>query len=409
LKLGQSSASALVTTGTAAASPIDAVSTGRMNGAKNERTNLTVCALVPYPANTTPSQRFRIEQWLPYLEEQGISVDLKPFISASMMQKLHQPGGLTAKAAGMIQAFARRTLEIANIGKYDVILVHRAACLAGPAALERLITVFRKPIIFDFDDAIYLPNTSHANRFFGWMKFPGKTATLCRLSAHVVAGSNHLAEFARKHNSRVTVVPTSIDTDLYQPAPRNSNSDRIVIGWTGSSTSQTHLEMFADVLRELAARRAIEIRVQSNREPNLAGVPFVWIPWSPETEVEELTRFDIGIKPMPDDPWSRGKCPMKEIQYMSMGIPTVCSAVGASREIIRHGENGFLASTRKEWLDCLTRLIDDPNLREVIGAAGRRTVEEQYSMRECAGLFAEVVRETVESFQSSHSAPSLVV
>jgi glycosyltransferase involved in cell wall biosynthesis len=368
----------------------------------------TVCALVPYPIDTTPSQRFRIEQWLPYLEEQGISVELKPFISSRMMQKLHQPGGLAAKAAGMIEAFARRTLEVASIGKYDVILIHRAACLAGPAALERLITILRKPIIFDFDDAIYLPNTSQANRSFGWLKFPGKTAALCRLSSHVVAGSNHLAEFARRHNPRVTVVPTSIDTDLYQPVARNGQSKRIVIGWTGSSTSQTHLEMFADVLRELAARRDVEIRVQSNRQPNLQGVPFVWRPWSPETEVEELTHFDIGIKPMPDDLWSRGKCPMKEIQYMSMGIPTVCSAVGASREIIKHGKNGFLASNREEWLNYLQTLIDDPKLREFIGAAGRQTVEEQYSMRQCAGLFADVVRQTVEAFYSSPAQrPSL--
>lgn len=356
--------------------------------------------MVPYPADTTPSQRFRIEQWIPFLAEEGISVDLKPFVSSRMMEKLHQPGALAQKALWMFEAFARRAVEVSRAGNYDVILIHRAACLAGPAALERLIRFFGRPVIFDFDDAIYLLDTSPANRYFGWLKFPGKTATLCRISSHVVAGGNYLAEYARKYNSRVTVVPTSIDTDLYRPASGNGANKRIVVGWTGSATSQAHLEMFVDVLRKLCSRRDVEIRVQSNRRPELQGVPFVWRPWSPATEVEELSHFDIGIKPMPDDPWARGKCPMKEIQYMSMGIPTICSAVGASKEIIRHGENGFLAETSEEWLGSLEALIDNPALRRKLGAAGRSTVENQYSMRRCASLFGSVVRETLETFSS---------
>jgi glycosyltransferase involved in cell wall biosynthesis len=364
------------------------------------RAEIVVCALVPYPPDTTPSQRFRIEQWAPHLEDEGIAVELKPFVSQRVLNRLHRPGGLAAKAAWMIEAFTRRALEITQLGKYDVILIHRAACLAGPAVLERLITILRKPIIFDFDDAIYLLDTSQANRSFGWLKFPGKTASLCRLSEHVVAGSNHLAAYARRFNQRVTVVPTSIDTDLYQPAYRNGHRRRIVIGWTGSSTSQTHLEMFADVLRDLTSRRDVEIRVQSNRRPVLEGVPFVWKEWSPATEVEELREFDIGIKPMPDDQWSQGKCPMKEIQYMAMGIPTVCSAVGASREIIRHGSNGLLAANKQEWVTSLEALIDNPDLRRELGAAGRRTVENEYSMKRCAGMFANVVRGTLEKYHS---------
>lgn len=401
LRPGQSSYSAGSATLTRGGSPAQTLSGREVNSYSRERPRISVCALMPYPRNTTPSQRFRIEQWEPYLKEEGISVEMKPFADSRMMARLHQPGDLLLKAAWMIEAIARRLMEVTRVGKYDVILIHRAACLAGPAAIERLIAASGKPIIFDFDDAIYLLDTSEANRYFGWLKFPRKTAALCRLSSHVVAGSNHLADYARKHNPRVTVVPTSIDTDKYLPVRRNENGKRIVIGWTGSSTSQTHLEMFADVLRELTARRDIEIRVQSNRRPELSGVPFVWRPWSPETEIEELSHFDIGIKPMPDDPWSRGKCPMKEIQYMSMGIPTVCSDVGASSELIQHGTNGLLASNREEWLNSLEMLIEDPNLRQSLGAAGRQTVEDRYSMKQCANLFAGVVRETVESLGKS--------
>ena len=141
----------------------------------------------------------------------------------------------------------------------------------------------------------------------------------------------------------------------------------------------------------------MEIRVQSNRRPELSGVPVVWQPWSPETEIQEIRRYHIGIKPMRDDPWARGKCPMKELQYMALGVPAVCSAAGSSVEAIRDGENGFLAASADQWLEHLTRLVDDSALRRKIGLAGRQTVEERYSLRVCARRFAEAVRSVVEN------------
>lgn len=358
---------------------------------------LELIAFVPYPVDTTPSQRFRIEQWRGTLEQLGIRVSLAPFADARLMSLLYQPGRAVRKVAGVIAGFMRQARNVATAGRADAILIHRAACLAGPALLERALTLWRKPILFDFDDAIYLRHTSGANRLFDWLKFPGKTATLCRLSSLVVAGNEHLAAYARRHNPRVVVVPTSIDTDLYAPMEREDWSGRVTIGWTGSATSLTYLETFAPVLRELLRRRDVEIRVQSNRPPALSGVPVVWQPWSPETEIQEIRRYHIGIKPMPDDPWARGKCPMKELQYMALGVPAVCSAVGTSVEVIRDGENGFLAANGDQWLEHLTRLVDDAALRKTIGLAGRQTVEERYSMRKCASRFAETLRSVVEN------------
>ena len=358
---------------------------------------IELIAFVPYPPNTTPSQRFRIEQWRGVLDELGIQIRLAPFADLRLMSLLYQPGRAAQKIAGMIAGFVRQARNVATAGRVDAILIHRAACLAGPALLERVLTLWRKPILFDFDDAIYLRHTSGANRLFDWLKFPGKTAALCRLSSFVVAGNEYLAAYARKHNPRVVVVPTSIDTDLYTPMEREDWSGRVTIGWTGSATSLTYLETFAPVLRELLRRRDVEIRVQSNRPPALSGIPVVWQPWSPETEIQEIRRYHIGIKPMPDDPWARGKCPMKELQYMALGVPAVCSAVGTSVEVIRDGENGFLATNLDQWLEHLTRLVDDAALRRTIGLAGRQTVEERYSMRRCASRFAEALRSVVEN------------
>ncbi len=361
--------------------------------------NISVGALVPYPPNTTPSQRFRIEQWMPYLKEAGITVDLLPFVDEALLRILHQPAAPAAKAAHFARAFARRCLESAGTHRYDAVLIHRAACMAGPVFLERLVRLFNRPIIYDFDDAIFHLHTTVANRYFGWLKFPGKTASICRLSSHVVVGNSYLAEYARQYNENVTVIPSSVDTDAYEARRKKDSQKRVIIGWTGSSTSQTYLESFTPLLRELMQQRDVELRVISDRKPEMPGVPVVWHPWSPETEIADLARFDIGIMPMPDDQWSRGKCSMKALLYMAMSIPTICSAVGMNREVIQHNENGFLANTNEEWLSCLNALIDDAALRQRIGAAGRQTIEGRYAMRHCAAQFAHVIRETLANHQ----------
>jgi glycosyltransferase involved in cell wall biosynthesis len=359
-----------------------------------------VCALVPYPLETTPSQRFRLEQWVPWLAADGIAVTLVPFADRELLQLLYQPGRWLAKTRALSAAFARRLAVLGSAGEYDALVVHRAVSIVGPAVLERLLAR-RRPLIYDFDDAIFLLHTSAANRLAGWLKFPGKTETICRKSHHVVVGNEYLADYARRFNSHVTVVPTSIDTDVYRPSvarpPLAANGSRVVVGWTGSSTSQTHLELFAPLLHELQARRDVEIRVISDREPDLPGVRFDWRPWNAATEVQEVGRFDIGIMPMPDDAWAPGKCALKALQCMALGVATVASAVGANRDVIEHNANGLLAGDADDWLAQLTGLIDEPERRRRLGDAGRRTVEERYSMRASAASFGHVLRETVRA------------
>lgn len=358
---------------------------------------------MPYPPDTTPSQRFRIEQWIPHLAAQGIRVDLLPFADESMLRLMPKPGRRVAKAAANMRRFLARLSDVIAARNYDVVLIHRAACIIGPAILERVVASLGRPIIYDFDDAIFVLHTTDVNRRFAWLKFPGKTASICRMSSHVVVGNSWLADYARRYNSRVSVIPTSIDTGHYQPAKRPRSNGRVIVGWTGSSTSQTYLEVFAPVLKELIARRDVEIRVISNREPLLPGVPYQWRSWSPETEVEELSQFDIGIMPMPDEEWARGKCALKALQYMAGGIPTICTAIGANCEVIQSGENGLLATTSDEWLSQLEKLIDDAGLRSRLGIAGRKTVEERYSMHRSAELFAQVVRSVMRAEPSAIS------
>jgi glycosyltransferase involved in cell wall biosynthesis len=247
-----------------------------------------------------------------------------------------------------------------------------------------------------------MTDVSKANKKFAWAKFSGKTADICRLSTSVTVGNSYLAEYARQYNENVFVVPTSIDTNRYQPAAKKEQKDgRVIVGWTGSSTSQYHLEAFERVLAELVEKRGdVEIRVVSNREPAFKTIPYVWRPWSAETEVAEISQIDIGIMPTPDDEWSRGKCALKALQYMSLGIPAICTDIGANRDVVKHGENGFLAKTPEQWLNCFDTLIDNRTLRDRLGAAARQTVVENYSMEKCGQMFAEVIRKTVQGKNS---------
>lgn len=355
------------------------------------RADLRVLGLVPYPLDTAPSQRFRLEQWRPHLEASGLTLDLQPFADAGLMSGLYSGRGRSATAWGIARAFARRLRLLVHAGRYDVVVVHRGAALVGPAWIERALTTLRKPLVFDFDDAIFLLHTSARNRHLGWLKFPGKTNLICRISNEVVVGNTYLADYAGRFNRNVTIVPTSIDTDVYRPRPR-SPREGVVVGWTGSATSQTHLEWFRPTLVALGQSCKFELRVHSDQRPSLQGVDFTWIPWSAANELDALAEFDIGIMPMPDDPWSRGKCSAKALLYMALAVPAICSPVGMNRELIRQGENGLLASTSAEWVEALSKLVHSPGLRDSLGRSGRRTVESQYCAKRSAERFGSVLR-----------------
>lgn len=365
------------------------------------RQDLSFVALVPYALGTTPSQRFRLEQWQPLLARERIHIRFLPFASARLTALIPVPGRATQKIGLAAMSLVRQTWKAQREGPCDGVIVHRAASLGGPPLLERWMRRRRPPLVYDFDDAVFLRHRIEANRRVAWLKCPGKTATLCRLSAHVTVGNSFLADFARRQTddpARVTVIPSSIDTRVYTPAPREKS--RVpVVGWMGTSSSQTHLELFAPMLRRLAATRAIELRVVSNRRPELPGVVHSWRPWSAAGEVAELNEFDVGIMPMPDDEWSRGKCAFKALQYMAMSVATVASSVGANREVIEHGRNGLLASTDDEWVANISRLVDDTEERMRLGQAARRTVERDYEAGVCAARFGTVLRGTVDQWR----------
>jgi glycosyltransferase involved in cell wall biosynthesis len=349
-----------------------------------------VLALVPYPAGRAPGQRYRIEQWAPLLCREGVHVTLSPFLSQRGMDVLYEPGHVALKARETLRGYLRRLEEVLRLASADVVLVYREAAMLGPAWIERLVAL-QRPLVFDFDDAIYLADTSQANAWSRRLKPPMKAATICRLARHVTVGNELLARFAKTHAKDVTVVPSTIDTDFYQVQPRVRN--RVpVIGWTGSATTVPYLTALAPALRRLRAKREFELRV-IGAKADIEGLPIRCLPWRAATEPDDLRALDVGLMPLPDDEWSRGKCGMKALQYMGLGIPPVVSPVGVNATIVRDAVNGFHARTEEEWIDRMALLIEDESLRRSLGQAARKTVEESFSARVHAPRVARILAE----------------
>jgi len=369
---------------------------------------MNVLVLAPALYDTSPGQRFRIEQWARYLERTGFRFTFVPFESEALHRTIYRPGQYALKTALIIEACVRRLQVLALARRFDVVFIHREAALLGPAVIEPLLARQGIPIVFDFDDAIWVPYISPANKRLSYLKCFGKMASICRLSTHILVGNSYLASYASRYNSHVTVVPSTIDTDGYVPrwfGDGRGSPAPVTIGWTGSYSTVQHLNTLRQTLIRLRNRHEFQFSVIGPPSYHLDGVVVKAHAWRPASEGEDLHHLDIGVMPLPDDEWSRGKCGMKLLQYMAAGVPAVASPVGVNVEIIQDGVNGFLAATEDEWIEKLSALIQDPDLRRQIGAAGRLTVEERYSARVWVPRVQEVLEGAVSRIIPAHGRP----
>jgi|APLak6261662433_1056034.scaffolds.fasta_scaffold00086_14 glycosyltransferase involved in cell wall biosynthesis len=337
--------------------------------------------LTPYPNNQAPSQRFRFEQYFDVFRQNDLSITQQSFLDDSTWKIFYKKGVLHKKVWGIFKGIMRRHLIMFKLHKFDVIFIHREACFIGPAYFEWIYSkVFRKKIIFDFDDAIWLRDVSEANNKLAWLKRSEKTSTIISYSTATIAGNKYLADYASNFSKQVTVIPTTIDLSYHYA--KASENHKVVIGWTGSVTTNRHFEMFVPILKKLASKypNQLDFRTISNKETLHEGILVNYIKWSKENEIADLAQFDIGIMPLPNDEWAKGKCGFKGLQYMSLGIPTVMSPVGVNTEIIQDGKNGFLANNESEWIDKLSKLIESKALCKELGLAGRHTIIEKYSV-----------------------------
>lgn len=346
---------------------------------------IRVLILTPYPSGEAPNQRFRFEQYISYLNANGICTDYKPFWSKAVWKIFYERGHYFRKSAGLFAGILRRYLLLLRLGKYDFVWIHRETIPVGPAILEFLIArVFRKKIIYDFDDAIWIENYSSANKgVASILKSYKKVGTICRYSFKVTGGNAFLADYARKFNPAAEVIPTTIDTAQHHNKIKTAQRrEKPVIGWTGTHSTLIQLASIEAELSALQKKNDFELRIICNEDPLFTTVNYKYVEWHKASEIEDLLEFDIGIMPLRNTDWERGKCGFKALQYMALGIPVVASAVGVNQEIIADGENGYLIppESPEEWQTRLLLLLTDVQLRASTGEKGRQTVIAHYSV-----------------------------
>src|SRR5437879_1109811 len=352
--------------------------------------------LVPYPPGCRPGHRCRFEQWLRLLPEGAGEADIRPLLRPAAFARLYEPGGAPRKAAQTAAALARRLVQAHVAKRADVVFVYRGAFVLGPPLLEALLE--RKvPVVYDFDDAIWLGTTSEANALAARLKRPEGVGRIVAGAAATTVGNDFLAAYAGKFSDRVHVIPTTLDVERYRPQARTPH-ELVRVGWSGSPTTSVHLRTIERALRRMLDELPVELVVTGDPRFTLPGAPNVTVkPWRADTEIAEVGAFDIGLMPLPDDDWSRGKCGFKALLSMALGVPPVGSPVGVNTDIVADGENGLLASSEDEWVEAVGRLVQDAALRHRLGTAGRSTVIDRFSGQRWAPRFLEVLRQAADS------------
>jgi glycosyltransferase involved in cell wall biosynthesis len=337
--------------------------------------------LAHHRLDRSPGQRYRFEQIFDYLETNGIECYLANIISESDEIALYRSQNILRKIVVGLKSYKRRFVHLLSVRSYDLVVVYREALPSRSTFFEKLIAKKNIPILFDFDDAIWVKDVSIVNKKLSWFKDEKKIEKLLPLCSHITCGNSYLAAYANRFNNNVSIIPSTVDTSNYKPVSSKNRDGIVRIGWVGSHTTIKHFELITDVFLELKKKYKKKVKFvvigdenYKNNKLKLKGKK-----WENDKEVELFNSFDIGVMPLPNDEWTKGKCGMKGLLYMSVGVPAVMSNVGMNKDIIENGVNGYLPVGQEEWITVLSNLIEDNKLRKKIGEKGRKTVIEKYS------------------------------
>lgn len=334
------------------------------------------------------SSRVRFLQYIPFFQSQGIEVAVEPLLSDAYLRSLYSGGSRWRQA---VRGYTHRCLMLLGTRRFDAVIIEKELFPFLPAIVERFLRLARVPYVVDYDDALFHRYDRHrlplVRRLLG-----RKIDVVMRHSATVIAGNNYLAERAQKAGAKkIEIIPTVVDADRYQPKIKVPGTFPIV-GWIGTPQTSRYLNPLLPVFESLQKEMPVCFVAVGAREKDFAGTPVETWPWSEETEVDAIQKFDIGIMPLEDSPWERGKCGYKLIQYMACGVPVVASPVGVNCEIVKEGENGKLADTVDQWHQALSEMLKagQPRLEEM-GKAGRKIVVDWYSLQAQAPRLVDAI------------------
>lgn len=331
------------------------------------------------------STRYRLGQYVPGLASQGIDLKICHLLDDDYLRRRFA-GGIPS-IAGMFRAGLGRFADLCRQSEYDAAMLHCELFPLMPGWLERFL--IRQPYVYDFDDAFYLKYRT--GRFGVASPLLGnKFDTVMAGAAAVTAGNHVLGQYAKQYNANTHYLPTVVDTGRYLPR-RASRGDMFTVGWIGSPSTAPYLSKLVEPLSVIGQEGSVRLIVIGGKAPVIPNVTVVEVDWQEHTEVDLINSFDVGVMPLPDDDWARGKCAFKLIQYMACAVPVVASPVGTNVDVVS-SECGFLAATDQEWADALRVLRDQPGKRTEMGQAGRERVVQHYSLECNLPVLANVIR-----------------
>jgi glycosyltransferase involved in cell wall biosynthesis len=339
------------------------------------------------------------------LREHGIEATVRPFFRSDDVAGFYsrRAGDLARRIRAGLHGLARRVGHVSSAGRFDLVLVHREILPRGNRAALRLIRRTGTPMLYDLDDAVWLSPRDHlaeddpSRRKMVRFKDPTEIDDLIRGADRIAAGSPVLADHCLALNDRVDFVPTPVDTSRLRPRDR-AHVEVPVVGWIGSPTATYCLREILPALRRVALRRPFVLRVVGAGETiELPGVRVENLPWSLEREPEDLATIDVGLYPLPDNPWTRGKCGFKALQYFAAGAATVLSPVGVGADLAGGGERALEARTAEDWESAVERLVADASLRRSLADEARRWVVARYSYEVVTPKLARSIRKTIEA------------
>ena len=322
------------------------------------------------------SSRYRFFQFYDFYKENNIEITTQAFFNDNYLINLYQ-GKRDIKA--ILNAYIKRFIVLFHINKYDLLVIEKELFPYIPAFFEKILSLMKVKYVVDYDDAIFHQYDNSNNKIIKSF-LSNKIAKVMSYSSLVVAGNSYLANYAiNKAKVKATIVPTVIDLEKYDKVVVYQKDDNeVVIGWIGSPSTSKYLTFLEDVFVDLSQKYNIKVHIIGSTVSPFKNFKAKLIKWSEDSEIEEMKKFDIGIMPLLDSPWERGKCGFKLIQYMGCSLPVVGSPVGVNSEIIETGRNGFLASGQDEWKKSLEILIKDKRIRSSLGINGRSNVKALY-------------------------------
>jgi len=356
---------------------------------------LIVC---PHPLNVAPGQRLKYEQYIKSWEEKGYQVDISSFMSLRFWNIVYKPGRLLEKIMWTKIGYFRRFLLLFRLRKYDLVYTFLWGTPFGPPIYEWALCKISKKIIYDIDDLVYSKDhKSKANSFIATLKGREKPIYLMKKANHVITCTPHLDDFVRQYTNKTTDISSTINTDTYKPINTYSNDNTLTLGWSGSHSTSKYVYLLQDVLLELSKKYKFKLLVIGDASFNIPGLDVEAIGWEEATEVKNLQRIDIGLYPLPDEPWVLGKSGLKALQYMALGIPTIATAIGANYRVIEDGVSGTLVKTNKDWMSALENYMNNAELRKSHGIAAQIRVEEKYSIRANTPVYLNIINTVVNS------------